>query len=74
MSVLRGTGIRVQTLVLAMQQWGLDREDVAAQYGLTRAQVEEALGFYQAHQRENNALVAAEVKIERSHVETAPAS
>jgi uncharacterized protein (DUF433 family) len=70
--VLRGTGIRVQTLVLATQQWGLGRDDVAAQYGLTRAQVEEALGFYRDHQAEIGALVAAEVEIERSHVRAAP--
>ncbi|MFN2130553.1 MAG: DUF433 domain-containing protein [Anaerolineae bacterium] len=70
--VLRGTGIRVQALVIAAQQWGLDQGDVAVQYGLTRAQVEEALGFYQAHQGEIDALVAAEVEIERSHVTASP--
>jgi uncharacterized protein (DUF433 family) len=70
--VLRGTGIRVQTLAAAVQQWGLDREDVAAEYGLTRAQVEEALGFYRAHQGEIDALVAGEVEIEESHVQAAP--
>jgi len=70
--VLRGTGIRVQALVIAAQQWGLDQGDVAVQYDLTRAQVEEALGFYQAHQGEIDALVAAEVEIERSHGTAAP--
>ena len=72
--VLRGTGIRVQTLALALQQWGLDQADLAAEYGLTQSMVEEALRFYQAHQAEIDALVAAEMEIERSHVETAPAS
>ncbi len=72
--VLRGTGIRVQTLVVALQHWGLDQAEIAAEYGLTQAQVEEALGFYQAHRAEIDTLVAAEAETERSHVETPPAS
>lgn len=74
MPVLRGTGIRVQALVVALQRWGLDLAEIAAEYGLTQAQVEGALGFYQAHEAEIDALVAAEAEIERSHVEPTPAS
>jgi uncharacterized protein (DUF433 family) len=71
--VLRGTGIRIQTLAIAVQQWGLDQGEVATQYGLTRAQVEEALDFYRDHLAEMDALVAAEIEIARSHVKASPA-
>src|SRR3954447_22025640 len=32
--VVRGTGIRVQTIVLAAQHWGMSRDEIAADYGL----------------------------------------
>lgn len=58
--VLRRTGIRVQTLVVAHQQWGLSPAQIAADYGLTEAQVKSALAFYQAHRPEIEAAIAAE--------------
>lgn len=62
--VLRGTGIRVQTAVVAARQWGLTPEEVAAEYELTRSQVEEALGFYEAHRTEIDQAIAAEQTLE----------
>ncbi len=45
---LRGTGIRVQTIVVASQNWGLSVEQVAAEYEISQAQVKEVLAFYGA--------------------------
>ena len=47
-----GTGVRVQTIVVAAKQWGQSPEEIAAEYDLTESQVEEALAFYAAHQAE----------------------
>ncbi len=65
--VVRGTGIRVQTLVVAAQQWGMAPEEIAAEYGLGVAQVEDALAFYRAHQGEIDAGLAAERALEAPH-------
>ena len=60
-AVLRGTGLRVQTLVVAAHTWGLPPSQIAAEYDLSVAQVKEALAFYQAHPEEiETALAAAE--------------
>jgi len=61
--VLRGTGIRVQTIAVA-QAWGLSAEQIAAEYDLDKAQIREALAFYQAHRQEIEADLAAEQALE----------
>jgi uncharacterized protein (DUF433 family) len=63
-AVVRGTGIRVQTLVVATQTWGLTPAQAATEYDLPVAQVEEALAFYVAHQGEIDAALAADAKRE----------
>ena len=65
--VLRGTGIRVQTILVAVQQWGLTPGQVAAEYDLTESQVEEALAFYEAHRAEIDAAMEAEQTLEEAH-------
>lgn len=65
--VLRGTGIRVQALVVAVRQWGLTPAQVAAEYGLTEAQVDDALAFYAAHRTEIDAAISAEQTLEAAH-------
>jgi len=64
--VLRGTGIRVQTLVLAARQWGMTPAQIAAEYGLTEDQVNEALAFYEAHCAGIDAILAVEKAMEAS--------
>lgn len=66
-AVLRGTGIRVQSIVIAHQQWGLPPAEIAAQYGVTEAEVQEALAFYLAHRPEIEAAIAAEQALEDAH-------
>ncbi|GAB4530412.1 MAG: hypothetical protein Kow0063_08490 [Anaerolineae bacterium] len=65
--VLRDTGIRVQTVVIAAREWGLSPTEIAAEYGLKEAQVKDALAFYEAHRQEVDAAMAAEQSLEQAH-------
>ena len=58
--VLRGTGIRVQTIVVAHQIWRMDLSEIAADYALAAEQVTDALAFYEAHRGEIEASLADE--------------
>lgn len=62
--VLRGTGIRVQTLVIAARQWGMTPAQIAVEYSLTEDRVKEALTFYEAHCAEIDAILAVEKAME----------
>ncbi|NPV08217.1 MAG: DUF433 domain-containing protein [Anaerolineae bacterium] len=63
--VVSGTGVRVQTLHLAVTHWGRSPAEVAESYGfLTAEQVEQALAFAQAHRQEIEAAIAEEVELE----------
>jgi uncharacterized protein (DUF433 family) len=74
-AVLRGTRIRVQTLVVAAQSWGLTTPQIAAEYEVPVAQVQEALAFYAAHHEEIEAMLTADDSLEAAaHAPTAPAS
>jgi uncharacterized protein (DUF433 family) len=66
--ILRGTGIRVQAVAVATRQWEMTPAQIAAEYGLTEAQVNEALAFYKAHRAEIEAAVAAELALEEAYV------
>ena len=66
--VLRGTGIRIQTVVVAARQWEMTPDRIASEYGLTEAQVKEALAFYEAHRLEIEADLAIEQAMEKAHV------
>ena len=63
--VLRGTNIRVQTMVVAATTWGMTPAEIAADYDLPLAQVENALEFYKEHRAEIDAAIAEEMEIER---------
>jgi uncharacterized protein (DUF433 family) len=52
MPTLRGTGIRVQTLVIAAQEWGMSSSEIAEQFEIDERLVQSALGFYRAHREE----------------------
>lgn len=64
--VLRGMGIRVQTIVVANQAWNEAPADTAGQYGLPEGSVKEALRFYQAHQAEIDLLIQSDAALELS--------
>src|SRR4029453_7327529 len=59
-AVVRGTGLRVQTLVVAARTWDLTPAQLAAEYELPITQIEEALAFAAAHQGEIDAAQAAD--------------
>lgn len=62
--VIRGTGIRIQTLIVAAQTWEASAREISREYGLTISQVEEALAFYQAHRDEIDGSIEAEQELE----------
>ena len=65
--VLRGTRIRVQTLVTCHVAWKMSRAKIAQEYDLTENRVREALAFYAAHKSEIDAAFAAEAQLEADH-------
>lgn len=65
--VVRGTGIRVQTLAISAKDWQMPPAEIAESYDLTEEQVEGALAFYEAHRGEIEAAIADEVHLEEAH-------
>lgn len=63
--ILRGTGIRVQTLLIAHEQWEMSPQIIAEEYNLTVRQVEDALGFAHAHRAE----IESQIDLEADLVE-----
>ena len=61
--LLRGTGIRVQTMVIAERAWGLSVKQIASDWGLSERQVTEAMAFYAAHRAEIDADIEAEAQM-----------
>lgn len=71
--ILRGTGLRVQTIVIASQN--NTPAEIAEEYDLPQTQVQEALGFYAAHRVEIDAHMQAEAALEpKNGQEITPAS
>jgi len=66
-AVIGGTGVRVQTLVVAKQQWGMTIDQISSEYDLTQTQIRQALNFYQAHKDEVDIAIAAERELEAQH-------
>ncbi|MGF1516341.1 MAG: DUF433 domain-containing protein [Nodosilinea sp.] len=61
--VVAGTGIRVQTIAIAAHQWKLSKEQLAEEYNLSAAQIDDALAFYAANQAEMDGAIALESAI-----------
>jgi uncharacterized protein (DUF433 family) len=61
--VIRGTGIRVQTIVLD-DKMGLSLEEIATDHGLDRNQIREAQAFYNTHRSEVDANIQIETELE----------
>lgn len=62
--VLRGTAIRIQSIVAAMKQWGMEPRRIAQEYGITEDQVRVAAAFYAAHRQEIDLALAEEEALE----------
>lgn len=65
--VIRGTIIRVQTIVLARDAWSMTVEQIASEYDLSKHDVRQALAFYQAHREEIDRAISAEGELETEH-------
>lgn len=61
--VIRGTGIRVQTVAVDVQQ-GSPTQKIAEEYELDVMRVREALAFYEAHRPEIDANIQAEQQLD----------
>lgn len=61
--VLRGIGIRVQTLVIAADYRSV--LEIGKEYDLTETQVREALDYYEAHRTEIDVYIKAESELEQ---------
>lgn len=61
--VIRGTGIRVQTIVINLSM-GMSPEKIAAEYELDEHQIHEAQAYYNAHRPEIDLSIRAEQEIE----------
>lgn len=66
--IIRGTGVRVQTVVIARQHWELSPSEIAEEYSLAGNQVSEALAFYKEHQVEIDEVIKREESLEAEHV------
>ncbi|NER19717.1 MAG: DUF433 domain-containing protein [Symploca sp. SIO1C2] len=67
-AVISGTGIRVQTIAIAANKWGMSPEQLAQEYGLTETQLRDALGFYKMYQTQIDRAIATEEAIEAANV------
>ncbi|MCB0243391.1 MAG: DUF433 domain-containing protein [Anaerolineae bacterium] len=70
-AVVRGTGLRVEAVAIAVEQWGLSPAEAAAEYGLAEAQIADALAFSRAHRAEIEASMAVETSLEATMVRAA---
>ena len=62
--VLRGTAIRIQTVVVAAERWGMEPRKIAHEYGISEDQALAALAFYAAHGPEIDRAIAEEEALE----------
>lgn len=61
--VLRGTGIRVQAIVIAAEQWGMSPAEIADEYDVSVKQIEAALAFADAHRQEIETYLRVEAQL-----------
>ena len=63
-AVVRRTGIRVQTVVVAARTWDISPEQIATEYDVSIVYVRQALSFYDGHRCEIDAAIEAEDALE----------
>lgn len=71
--VLRGTGIRVQTVAIESKS-GATVQQIAEDHNIGQQFIKEALAFYKAHQHEIDASILSEKKLAEKIDETMSAS
>ena len=65
--LIRGMGVRVQTIVTAAQTCGMAPDQIAEEYDLDLETINQALAFYQAHQAEIDRAISAEQELAARH-------
>ncbi|MFM7363993.1 MAG: DUF433 domain-containing protein [Cuspidothrix sp.] len=65
--IIKGTGIRVQTVVIASQKWGMSLSQIADEYQLNEAQVREALSFYVVNKEQIDTAISSEQSLESAN-------
>ena len=55
--IIKGKGIRVQTLMIAYYNWKESVAEISQQYDLPQKTVKQALSFYEAHKKVVDALI-----------------
>lgn len=65
--IIRGTGIRVQAVAIAYEQWQMAAAAIANEYALSVKQIEEALAFWSAHRAEIEMHIAYEERLAGEH-------
>ena len=67
--IIRGKGIRVQSIVIAFYDWHESASEIAKQYDLTKSLVSECMGFYKAHKNAIDGLINENTALENSQNE-----
>ena len=62
--IIKGAGIRVQTIVIAFHEWHETVPEIAKQYSLPERTVKEVLSFYQAHKKAVDALIESNSQVD----------
>ncbi len=65
--VVKGTGVRVQTIAIAANKWGMSATRIADEYDLSSEQVTEALRFYAVNKEQVDFAIASEQELESIH-------
>jgi uncharacterized protein (DUF433 family) len=65
--IIKGKGIRVQTIVIAFNDWHESIADIADQYDLPIKLVKEVLAYYDAHKKAVDALIESNAEPEVVH-------
>jgi uncharacterized protein (DUF433 family) len=65
--IIKGKGIRVQTLVIAFNDWKESVAEISQQYDLPQKTVKQSLSFYEVHKIVVDALIDSNIKAEPTH-------
>jgi len=65
--IIKGTGIRVQTIAIAAQNWGMSPNQIAIEYDLNESQINEALTFYKINKGQIDMAIATEQSLETAN-------
>lgn len=65
--VVRGTGVHVQTLLIASENWGFSAEQLAEEYEVSVAAAKDALAFAEKHRQELELYIKQDEAEEATH-------